>query len=163
MGAIFLTSCFMTNLHLDCLISIWGLGCICAELFLGLPVFPGHSEYDQAVGRAMRAISFDQLTRLWCQVCRMCEVLCSVTSETHVGSLLFTGARFVDLTSTCFFSLNHVSVGKEYRQVVRKSSSSEAVHEINSPVVATLTSTSTRDIQPRKPPGRCWIFRPPAC
>ena len=61
------------------------------------------------------------------------------------------------------FFLNHVSVGKEYRQVVRKSSSSEADHEINSPVVATLTSTSTRDIQPRKPPGRCWIFRPPAC
>lgn len=27
--------------------AFWGLGCICAELFLGLPVFPGHSEYDQ--------------------------------------------------------------------------------------------------------------------
>lgn len=36
-------------------IDMWSLGCICAELFLGLPVFPGHSEYDQ--------------------VCRMCEVL----------------------------------------------------------------------------------------
>lgn len=29
-------------------IDMWSLGCICAELFLGLPVFPGHSEYDQA-------------------------------------------------------------------------------------------------------------------
>lgn len=28
-------------------IDMWSLGCICAELFLGLPVFPGHSEYDQ--------------------------------------------------------------------------------------------------------------------
>ena len=36
-------------------IDMWSLGCICAELFLGLPVFPGHSEYDQ--------------------VCRMVEVL----------------------------------------------------------------------------------------
>lgn len=28
-------------------IDMWSLGCICAELFLGLPVFPGTSEYDQ--------------------------------------------------------------------------------------------------------------------
>lgn len=28
-------------------IDMWSLGCICAELFLGLPVFPGHSEYNQ--------------------------------------------------------------------------------------------------------------------
>jgi serine/threonine protein kinase len=28
-------------------IDMWSLGCICAELFLGLPIFPGHSEYDQ--------------------------------------------------------------------------------------------------------------------
>lgn len=26
---------------------MWSLGCICAELFLGIPVFPGNSEYDQ--------------------------------------------------------------------------------------------------------------------
>ena len=31
----------------DNLIDIWSLGCIAAELFLGLPLFPGNSEYDQ--------------------------------------------------------------------------------------------------------------------
>ena len=28
-------------------IDVWSLGCIAAELFLGLPLFPGQSEYDQ--------------------------------------------------------------------------------------------------------------------
>lgn len=28
-------------------IDIWSLGCIAAELFLGLPLFPGNSEYNQ--------------------------------------------------------------------------------------------------------------------
>ncbi|CAN6635461.1 dual specificity protein kinase Yak1p [Trichomonascus vanleenenianus] len=28
-------------------IDMWSLGCICAELFLGLPIFPGTSEYNQ--------------------------------------------------------------------------------------------------------------------
>lgn len=28
-------------------IDIWSFGCICAELFLGLPIFPGGSEFDQ--------------------------------------------------------------------------------------------------------------------
>eukprot|EP00127_Corallochytrium_limacisporum_P005164 Clim_evm4s200 gene=Clim_evmTU4s200 len=28
-------------------IDIWSLGCIAAELYLGLPIFPGSSEYDQ--------------------------------------------------------------------------------------------------------------------
>lgn len=28
-------------------IDMWSLGCICAELFLGLPSFPGQTEYDQ--------------------------------------------------------------------------------------------------------------------
>jgi dual specificity protein kinase YAK1 len=28
-------------------IDMWSLGCIIIELFIGLPVFPGHSEYDQ--------------------------------------------------------------------------------------------------------------------
>jgi dual specificity protein kinase YAK1 len=26
---------------------MWSLGCICVELFLGLPLFPGTSEYNQ--------------------------------------------------------------------------------------------------------------------
>lgn len=28
-------------------IDMWSLGCICVELFLGLPIFPGTSEYNQ--------------------------------------------------------------------------------------------------------------------
>ena len=27
-------------------IDIWSVGCICIELFLGLPIFPGNSQYD---------------------------------------------------------------------------------------------------------------------
>lgn len=47
-------------------IDMWSLGCICAELFLGLPIFPGHSEYDQ--------------------VCRIVEVLgCPPTSMLDMG------------------------------------------------------------------------------
>lgn len=26
---------------------MWSLGCITAELFIGLPIFPGTSEYEQ--------------------------------------------------------------------------------------------------------------------
>ena len=28
-------------------IDMWSFGCICAELFLGIPLFPGNSEWDQ--------------------------------------------------------------------------------------------------------------------
>lgn len=28
-------------------IDVWSLGCIAVELFLGLPLFPGTSEYNQ--------------------------------------------------------------------------------------------------------------------
>lgn len=31
----------------DCKIDVWSLGCICVELFIGLPIFPGNSQYDQ--------------------------------------------------------------------------------------------------------------------
>jgi len=30
-------------------IDMWSLGCIAVELFLGLPLYPGNSEHDQAV------------------------------------------------------------------------------------------------------------------
>jgi len=26
---------------------MWSVGCICAELYLGLPLFPGNDSYDQ--------------------------------------------------------------------------------------------------------------------
>jgi dual specificity protein kinase YAK1 len=35
------------GLPYDSAIDMWSLGCICAELFLGIPIFPGNSEYDQ--------------------------------------------------------------------------------------------------------------------
>jgi len=36
-------------------IDMWSLGCIAAELYLGLPIFPGTSEYDQ-VARIVRVL-----------------------------------------------------------------------------------------------------------
>ena len=37
----------LLGLPYDSSIDMWSLGCICAELFLGIPIFPGNSEYDQ--------------------------------------------------------------------------------------------------------------------
>ena len=34
------------GLPYDAAIDMWSVGCICAELFLGIPIFPGNSEYD---------------------------------------------------------------------------------------------------------------------
>jgi dual specificity protein kinase YAK1 len=28
-------------------IDMWSVGCICAELFIGIPLFPGNSKWDQ--------------------------------------------------------------------------------------------------------------------
>lgn len=38
-------------------IDMWSLGCIIAELFLGLPVFPGSSEYDQ-LSRIVQSLGY---------------------------------------------------------------------------------------------------------
>ena len=35
------------GLQYSCAIDMWSLGCIAAELFLGIPIFPGNSEYNQ--------------------------------------------------------------------------------------------------------------------
>ena len=35
------------GLDYDNSIDMWSLGCVCAELFMGLPLFPGLSQYDQ--------------------------------------------------------------------------------------------------------------------
>lgn len=45
-----LAAAFNTRITLDrysSSIDIWSVGCIAAELFLGLPLFPGSSEYNQ--------------------------------------------------------------------------------------------------------------------
>jgi dual specificity protein kinase YAK1 len=36
----------LLGLPYDSAIDMWSLGCIAAELFLGIPIFPGNSEYD---------------------------------------------------------------------------------------------------------------------
>ncbi|GJM86552.1 hypothetical protein PR202_ga02421 [Eleusine coracana subsp. coracana] len=36
----------LTNARYDTAIDMWSLGCIVAELYIGLPLFPGASEYD---------------------------------------------------------------------------------------------------------------------
>lgn len=38
-------------------IDMWSLGCIAAELFLGLPLFPGVSEFNQ-IGRIVDALGY---------------------------------------------------------------------------------------------------------
>ena len=37
----------LLGLPYDCAIDLWSLGCICGEMFLGLPIFPGVSEHNQ--------------------------------------------------------------------------------------------------------------------
>lgn len=37
-------------------IDMWSLGCVIAELFLGWPLYPGSSEYDQVCFRAVVAL-----------------------------------------------------------------------------------------------------------
>jgi dual specificity protein kinase YAK1 len=37
----------LLGLPYSCAIDMWSLGCIVVELFLGLPLFPGTSEYNQ--------------------------------------------------------------------------------------------------------------------
>ncbi len=36
-------------------IDVWSLGCVAAELFLGLPLFPGACEHD-LLGRIIRCV-----------------------------------------------------------------------------------------------------------
>lgn len=40
-------------------IDIWSVGCIAAELFLGLPLFPGSSEYNQ-LSRIVEMLGYAQ-------------------------------------------------------------------------------------------------------
>jgi len=36
----------MLGIPYDCAIDMWSFGCICAELYIGYPIFPGESEQD---------------------------------------------------------------------------------------------------------------------
>lgn len=45
----------MLGLGYSMAIDMWSLGCVAAELFLGLPLFPGASEHD-LLGRIMEMI-----------------------------------------------------------------------------------------------------------
>lgn len=36
---------------------MWSLGCVIAELFLGWPLYPGASEYDQVGGAGTAAVA----------------------------------------------------------------------------------------------------------
>ena len=40
-------------------IDMWSLGCVVAELFLGWPLYPGSSEYDQVIKKKLLDTSFD--------------------------------------------------------------------------------------------------------
>ena len=44
-------------------IDMWSLGCVAAELFLGWPLYPGPSEYDQVRPLSSSIFNFDLLSR----------------------------------------------------------------------------------------------------
>lgn len=50
----------------DASIDMWSLGCICVELIIGHPLFPGNSQYDQlrriieTLGAKNGSLYFDQ-------------------------------------------------------------------------------------------------------
>jgi dual specificity protein kinase YAK1 len=41
------TDAFDAHIRYTTAIDMWSLGCMAAELFLGIPLFPGHNEYNQ--------------------------------------------------------------------------------------------------------------------
>lgn len=45
---------------------MWSLGCVIAELFLGWPLYPGASEYDQVTWNAVLALQTVPLAYRWC-------------------------------------------------------------------------------------------------
>ena len=49
-------------------IDMWSLGCVIAELFLGWPLYPGSSEYDQVIFINITDISADICMYLYMQI-----------------------------------------------------------------------------------------------
>ena len=58
---------------------MWSFGCIIAELFLGLPLFPGSSEYNQ-VSRIVDTFGYVKtLTNLYLHFSRACHGIQQLT------------------------------------------------------------------------------------
>lgn len=68
-------------------IDMWSLGCVVAELFLGWPLYPGSSEYDQ-----IRYISQTQGRKTFLESCVIIYLFMTfgVPQGTKLGPLLFT-------------------------------------------------------------------------
>ena len=68
-------------------IDMWSLGCVIAELFLGWPLYPGSSEYDQVrMSRTMRKPDFAYAkTKCADQLCSNCTVVRSAPSFLLLG------------------------------------------------------------------------------
>ncbi|OMH80961.1 Serine/threonine-protein kinase ppk15, partial [Zancudomyces culisetae] len=47
----------LLGLRYDCAVDMWSVGCVVAELFLGLPLFPGSSQKDQ-VARIVNCLGY---------------------------------------------------------------------------------------------------------
>lgn len=64
------TRCPYLNLHkrYNTSIDMWSFGCVVAELFLGIPLFPGASEFD-LLKRMIRILGFASLLSNYSIVC----------------------------------------------------------------------------------------------
>ena len=49
-------------------IDMWSLGCVIAELFLGWPLYPGASEYDQVSANVWGVVSNIQVLKIASQI-----------------------------------------------------------------------------------------------
>ena len=60
----------MLGLPYSTAIDMWSVGCIAVELFLGLPLFPGSSEYNQ-ITRIVEMFGYDPLINFSNLECRL--------------------------------------------------------------------------------------------
>ena len=49
-------------------IDTWSLGCVIAELFLGWPLYPGSSEYDQVLFHCFFVIACYHISLIMCHL-----------------------------------------------------------------------------------------------
>lgn len=67
-------------------IDMWSLGCVIAELFLGWPLYPGASEYDQVTHNARSGLSnclgaSTTVGRSFCAQLCLCICECSLSAS----------------------------------------------------------------------------------